>query len=119
VKLTKLKKDTKCVKSVKAIIIIELRMVILNFVISVMAGIKHTRNDVQDVLQILADKLDRKEYAKVTSLMSMLFVGHTFELSDDGFEFINLVIKTKKNQAKKLVKINRQSNVIKLKPRGN
>ena len=80
---------------------------------------KHTRNDVQDVLQILADKLDRKEYAKVTSLMSMLFVGHTFQLSDDGFEFINLVIKTKKNQAKKLVKINRQSNVIKLKPRGN
>ena len=51
--------------------------------------------------------------------MSMLFVGHTFQLSEDGFEFINLVIKTKKNQGKKLVKINRQSNIIKLKPRSN
>jgi len=109
------------VRRVKATITIELKKVRLNFVINVMAMTKnkHTRNDVQDVLQILADKLDRKEYAKVTSLMSMLFVGHTFQLSEDGFEFINLVIKTKKNQGKKLVKINRQSNIIKLKPRSN
>ena len=46
-------------------------------------------------------------------------MAKTKHTRNDGFEFINLVIKTKKNQAKKLVKINRQSNVIKLKPRGN
>lgn len=78
---------------------------------------RHTRDDMQEVLQILADKLDRKDYAKVTSAMSMLFVGHTFGMSIDGFEFINLAIKTKKNITNKEVKITRQDNVIKLKPK--
>jgi len=89
----------------------------LNFVMNAMAGTKHTRNDIQEVLQIIADKLDRKEYAKVTSAMSMLFVGHTFGMSIDGFEFINLAIKTKKNNTKKEPKITRQDNVIKLQPK--
>jgi len=78
---------------------------------------KHTRDDMQEVLQILANKLDRLEYAKVTSAMSMLFVGHTFGMSEDGFEFINLAIKTKKNNINKPTKITRQDNVIKLKPK--
>jgi len=78
---------------------------------------RHTRDDMQEVLQILANKLDRKDYAKVTSAMSMLFVGHTFGMSIDGFEFINLAIKTKKNITNKEVKITRQDNVIKLKPK--
>lgn len=78
---------------------------------------KHTRDDMQEVLQILANKLDRRDYAKVTSAMSMLFVGHTFGMSIDGFEFINLAIKTKKNMTNKEVKITRQDNVIKLKPK--
>tara|TARA_R100000329_G_C7499454_1_gene175847 strand:+ start:308 stop:556 length:249 start_codon:yes stop_codon:yes gene_type:complete len=78
---------------------------------------RHTRDDMQEVLQILADKLDRRDYAKVTSAMSMLFVGHTFGMSIDGFEFINLAIKTKKNITNKEVKITRQDNVIKLKPK--
>ena len=78
---------------------------------------RHTRDDMQEVLQILADKLDRRDYAKVTSAMSMLFVGHTFGMSIDGFEFINLAIKTKKNMTNKEVKITRQDNVIKLKPK--
>ena len=78
---------------------------------------RHTRDDMQEVLQILANKLDRRDYAKVTSAMSMLFVGHTFGMSIDGFEFINLAIKTKKNMTNKEVKITRQDNVIKLKPK--
>jgi len=78
---------------------------------------RHTRDDMQEVLQILANKLDRRDYAKVTSAMSMLFVGHTFGMSIDGFEFINLAIKTKKNITNKEVKITRQDNVIKLKPK--
>jgi len=44
-------------------------------------------------------------------------VGHTFGMSIDGFEFINLAIKTKKNITNKEVKITRQDNVIKLKPK--
>ena len=69
---------------------------------------RHTKDDMQGVLQILA---------KVTSAMSMLFVGHTFGMSEDGFEFINLAIKTKKNNINKPTKITRQDNVIKLKPK--
>jgi len=68
------------------------------------------------VLELLSDKLNPKEYAKVTSVMSMLFVGHTFDLSDDGFEFVNLCINVKRNYRKKIIK-SLQGNVIKLKPK--
>jgi hypothetical protein len=55
------------------------------------------RGNLVTALELLSDKLTPKEYAKVTSIMSMLFVGHTFDLSDDGFEFVNLCISVKKN----------------------
>ena len=74
------------------------------------------RGNLVTVLELLSDKLTPKEYAKVTSVMSMLFVGHTFDLSDDGFEFVNLCINVKKNYRKKIVK-SLQGNVIKLKPK--
>jgi len=74
------------------------------------------RGNLITVLELLSDKLTPKEYAKVTSLMSMLFVGHTFELSDDGFEFVNLCINVKKKYRKKVVK-SLQGNVIRLKPK--
>ena len=69
-----------------------------------------------ECLQILANKLTREEYAAVTSMMSMLFIGHTFELSEDGFEFVNLSIKIKKQINKKDFDLSRQDNIIKLKP---
>jgi len=69
-----------------------------------------------ECLQILANKLTREEYAAVTSMMSMLFIGHTFELSEDGFEFVNLSIKIKKQINKKDFGLSRQDNIIKLKP---
>jgi len=69
-----------------------------------------------ECLQILANKLTREEYAAVTSMMSMLFIGHTFELSEDGFEFVNLSIKVKKQNNKKDFDLSRQDNIIKLKP---
>ena len=69
-----------------------------------------------ECLQILANKLTREEYAAVTSMMSMLFIGHTFELSEDGFEFVNLSIKIKKQINKKDFELSRQDNIIKLKP---
>ena len=69
-----------------------------------------------ECLQILANKLTREEYAAVTSMMSMLFIGHTFELSEDGLEFVNLSIKIKKQINKKDFDLSRQDNIIKLKP---
>lgn len=69
-----------------------------------------------ECLQILANNLSRDDYVTVTSAMSMLFIGHTFELSDDGFEFVNLTIKVKKENKKKGFDLSRQDNVIKLKP---
>jgi len=74
------------------------------------------RGNLVTVLELLSDKLTPKEYAKVTSVMSMLFVGHTFDLSDDGFEFVNLCINVKRNYRKKIIK-SLQGNVIKLKPK--
>jgi hypothetical protein len=50
--------------------------------------------------------------------MTMMFVGHTFEMSDDGFELINLITKTRKavknEKVKKIIKKGRQGNVFKL-----
>jgi hypothetical protein len=47
-----------------------------------------------------------------------MFVGHTFEMSDDGFELINLITKTRKNikkeTIKKIIKKGRQGNLIRL-----
>lgn len=77
---------------------------------------KLTRKEIEKCLQILANNLTVEDYTKVTSLMAMLFVGHKFELSDDGFEFINLAIKTKKQEKTKKFHITRQDNVIKIKP---
>ena len=77
---------------------------------------KVNRGNLVTVLELLSDKLTPKEYAKVTSVMSMLFVGHTFDLSDDGFEFVNLCINVKRNYRKKIIK-SLQGNVIKLKPK--
>ena len=74
------------------------------------------RGNLVTALELLSAKLTPKEYAKVTSIMSMLFVGHTFDLSDDGFEFVNLCISVKKNYRKKTVK-SLQGNVIRLKPK--
>jgi hypothetical protein len=74
------------------------------------------RGNLVTALELLSDKLTPKEYAKVTSIMSMLFVGHTFDLSDDGFEFVNLCINVKKKYRKKVVK-SLQGNVIRLKPK--
>ena len=77
---------------------------------------KIEQGNLLSVLELLSDKLNPREYAKVTSVMSMLFVGHTFELSDDGFEFVNLCINVKKKYRKKVVK-SLQGNVIRLKPK--
>jgi hypothetical protein len=73
-------------------------------------------SNLEEVLIILANNLDPKEYAKVTSLMALIWVGHTFNLSEDGFEFINLAVKVRKQNKKKSFKTTRQNNVIKLKP---
>lgn len=69
-----------------------------------------------ECLQVLANRLSKEEYAAITSMMSMLFIGHTFELSEDGFEFVNLSIKIKKQINKKDFDLSRQDNIIKLKP---
>ena len=79
---------------------------------------KDMRGQLNESLEILARTLDLKDYTKVTSIMTMMFVGHQFEMSDDGFELINLITKTRKavknEKVKKIIKKGRQGNVFKL-----
>ena len=83
-----------------------------------MSRSKDMRGQLDESLEILARTLDLKDYTKVTSVMTMMFVGHTFEMSDDGFELINLITKTRRavkaNKVKKIIKKGRQGNVFKL-----
>jgi hypothetical protein len=74
-----------------------------------------TKEHMTECLQVLANRLSKEEYAAITSMMSMLFIGHTFELSEDGFEFVNLSIKIKKQINKKDFDLSRQNNIIKFK----
>lgn len=80
-----------------------------------------SKKHLTEILHLLGNRLNKAEYAKVTSAMSMLFVGHTFEMSEDGFEFINLCVQAKKEahlfQIKKNYKNPRQNNIILLKPK--
>lgn len=83
-----------------------------------MSRAKDMRGQLEESLEILACTLNLKDYTKVTSVMTMMFVGHQFEMSDDGFELINLITKTRKavkaNKIKKIIKKGRQGNVFKL-----
>ena len=82
-----------------------------------MSRAKDMRGQLEESLEILAQNLTLIEYTKVTSIMTMMFVGHAFEMSDDGFELINLITKTRKNIKKeklKVIKKGRQGNVFKL-----
>lgn len=78
-------------------------------------GKRISKNQLDKALKILADKLNPLEYSKVTSVMSLLFIGHQFDLSPDGFEFINLAVKIKKEHKKQQFKKSLQGNVISLK----
>jgi len=80
---------------------------------------KIKKDNLNDILIILAQKLDAREYSKVTGVMSMLFIGHQFDLTPDGFEFINLAIKIKKEAHKKTFKKALHNNVIRLKPKSS
>jgi|TARA_Y100000289_G_scaffold64355_1_gene76116 hypothetical protein len=84
-----------------------------------MPGKRIRKTNLEAALEILANKLDSKEYSKVTSVMSMLFIGHQFDLTPDGFEFINLAIKIKKESHKKTFKKALHGNVIRLKPKSS
>ena len=83
-----------------------------------MARAKDMRGQLNESLEILASTLDLKDYTKVTSVMTMMFVGHQFDMSDDGFELINLITMTRKavnaKKVKKIIKKGRQGNVFKL-----
>ena len=83
---------------------------------------KVTKKHMQDILEMLANRLNKTEYTEVTSAMSMMFLGHTFDMSEDGFEFINLAIHARKSAHEKRIhtKMNEkslQAKVIKLKPK--
>ena len=83
-----------------------------------MTKAKDMRGQLNESLEILASTLDLKDYTKVTSVMTMMFVGHQFDMSDDGFELINLITRTRKlinaKKVKKIIKKGRQGNVFKL-----
>ena len=83
---------------------------------------KVTKEHMQDILEMLANRLNKTEYTEVTSAMSMMFLGHTFDMSEDGFEFINLAIHARKHAHekrihKKMSEKPLQAKVIKLKPK--
>ena len=84
-----------------------------------MQGKRIKKDNLEQALEILAANLNSKDYSKVTGVMSMLFIGHQFNLSGDGFEFINLAVKIKKESHKKTFKKALHGNVIKLKPRSS
>ena len=84
-----------------------------------MPGKRIKKDNLEQALEILAANLNANDYSKVTGVMSMLFIGHQFNLSRDGFEFINLAVKIKKESHKKTFKKALQGNVIKLKPRSS
>jgi hypothetical protein len=64
---------------------------------------KVNKKHMEEVLELLANRLNKIEYAQVTSAMSMLFIGHTFGMSEDGFEFINLAIQSRKSAHEKRI----------------
>jgi hypothetical protein len=80
-----------------------------------------SKQHMAEILELLADRLNKEEYATVTSAMSMLFVGHDFEMSEDGFEFINLAIESRsnahENRIAKMKTKTLQSKVVRLKPK--
>ena len=81
-----------------------------------------TREHVVETLALLSNRLNKDEYTQVTSLMSMMFIGHTFELSEDGFEFINLAIEVRKeSHNQRIEKMYEQkalqNKIVRLKPK--
>ena len=46
-----------------------------------MPGKRIKKDNLEQALEILADNLNAKDYSKVTGVMSMLFIGHQFNLS--------------------------------------
>jgi|TARA_R110000796_G_scaffold65155_1_gene150598 hypothetical protein len=82
---------------------------------------KASKEHLEEILHLLANKLNKNEYAMVTSAMSMMFVGHTFDMSEDGFELINLCIKAKKeahiNRVYNFIEKPRQASIVLLKPK--
>ena len=78
-------------------------------------GKRTDKTQLDKALEILAEKLTPVEYSKVTSVMSLLFVGHKFGMSSGGFEFINLAINVKKQHRKSKINKTLHGNVISLK----
>ena len=73
-------------------------------------------------LTVLANRLNKEEYAAVTSVMSLMAIGHTFELSEDGFEFINLAVEVRRTAQEDRIadmyeKKSLQNKIVKLKPK--
>jgi len=81
-------------------------------------GKRTDKTQLEKALETLAEKLTPEEYSKVTSVMSLLFVGHQFGMSSGGFEFINLAINIKKQHKKNKYNKTLHGNVISLKPKG-
>lgn len=81
-----------------------------------------TREHMIEVLTMLSNRLNKSEYTSVTSLMAMMFLGHTFELSEDGFEFIKLAVDVNKEAQQERIadmytKKALQSKIVRLKPK--
>jgi hypothetical protein len=58
--------------------------------------IKGSKQHLAYVFGVLAKNLNKNDYAHVVAVMQMLFIGHPFDCSLDGFEMVNLSVEAKK-----------------------
>jgi hypothetical protein len=77
--------------------------------------IKGSKEHLEYIFKLLASNLNDNDYSHVVAVMQMIFVGHSFYCTPDGFELVNMSIKAKqyakKNKIKSKIKA-RQGNVI-------
>lgn len=81
--------------------------------------IKGSKDHLAYIFGILAKNLDKDEYAHVVAAMQMLFIGHDFHCTPDGFELVNMSIRAKEFVKKDAIKNKikaRQDNIIHIKP---
>ena len=70
---------------------------------------KRTKNDLFETLKMLSQVLDNKQYNKTVQVISQLFMGHKYELWDEGVSYLrscasNIFRETEKKTAERINK---------------
>lgn len=81
--------------------------------------VKGSKEHLEYIFKLLASNLNDNDYSHVIAVMQMIFVGHSFYCTPDGFELVNMSIKAKQEAKKSRIKSKikaRQGNVISINP---